>query len=80
MHRLDLRPTAVSYSGSEGANQAGGFMGAGPLIPEDLLGRGVIEPLGFLSYFQQRSAFVFSPALKLPLPSLSLPPRLAHAG
>lgn len=48
-----------------------------PLVPEGLPSRGVIEPLGSLAYLQHRSAFAFSPALEMPLPPLSLPPRLA---
>lgn len=51
--------------------------GPPPLLPEGLPSRGVIEPLGSLAYLQHRSAFAFSPAFGMPLPSLSLPPRLA---
>ncbi|XP_026192596.1 histone-lysine N-methyltransferase 2D-like, partial [Cyclospora cayetanensis] len=45
--------------------------------PEGLPSRAVIEPLGSLAYLQHRSAFAFSPGFELPLPTLSLAPRLA---
>lgn len=47
------------------------------LVPEGLPARGVIEPLSSLAYLQHRSPFAFAPGFELPLPALSLPPRLA---
>ncbi|KAL8275942.1 hypothetical protein Esti_000058 [Eimeria stiedai] len=47
------------------------------LVPEGLPARGVVEPLGSLAYLQHRSPFAFAAGLEVPLPALSVPPRLA---